>query len=236
VTEVAAELRARLDAAGLGAGGVLDVARYDALVPPAWRAERVLLGARSVVVVASGGRAFWEAFCASPEASRGPHPVDAFARRVLGETVEALEAASHAARALHYDERRGGEFADFVALGRAAGLGAPSRLGLLLHPIYGPWLSIRAVLLTALDLDESPALTGFDPCQGCPAPCATACHGAAVPPTGFDAAGCAATRRSEPACALRCDARRACVVGRAHAYAPEQEAHHAAAAVEKLVT
>ena len=129
-------------------------------------------------------------------------------------------------RALFAFEQRGGGFADFVALGRAAGLGAPGRLGLLLHPVYGPWLSIRAVLLCALRLEPTPPLAAFDPCSGCPAPCAAACPGAALSGPRFDVAACAATRRREPGCQLRCDARRACVLGPEHAYSGEAEAHH----------
>jgi hypothetical protein len=229
VEDVASPVWRRLDRAGLDVRGVLSASRYDALVPPAWRVARLLPEARCAIVVGSGGRALWSAFCASPEASRARHPLDAFTQRVLREATDALTQHGVPARALLYHERREGAFADFVALGQAAGLGAPSRLGLLLHPVYGPWLSIRAVLLAALDLDEDAPLGEFAPCDGCAAPCAAACHGGAVPPGGFDAARCAAARSSVAACAAGCDARRACVVGPAHAYTEAQQAHHAAA-------
>ena len=49
---------------------------------------------------------------------------------------------------------------------------------------------------------------------------------------GFDVAACRATRVSESACRLRCDARRACVIGPDHAYSPEAEAHHMRASLE----
>jgi epoxyqueuosine reductase QueG len=171
--------------------------------------------------VAAGGRALFRAFGAAPEARRPGDPLDAYTRRVVGAAAERLRPSC----ALFAFEQREGRFADFVALAAAAGLGAPSRLGLLLHPVYGPWMSIRAVLLTARPLPPSPPLRDFDPCAGCPAPCADACHGSAIGPR-FDVRACARTRRREPACALRCDARRACPVGREHAYAPEAEAHH----------
>ena len=210
-----------LSAAGINLRGCLRVDRYDAGIPPAWRARSLLPSARSALVLAAGGRALFEAFRAAPEARRRGDPLDAYTRRVAEEVADRL-----AGRALFAFERRGGAFADFVALGRAAGLGAPSRLGLLLHPEFGPWMSIRAVVLTVQELPETRPLAAFDPCRGCAAPCDRACRGAAVAGERFDIAGCAATRRVEAACRLRCDARRACVVGTEHRYADVAEAHH----------
>lgn len=215
-----------LDAAGLNLRASLSAQRWNDLVPAAWRTRALLPGARSALLLASGGRALWRAFRGSPERSAEPDPLDAYSVRVTGEAVARLAAAGFPSRVLLAFERREGVFADFVALAAAAGLGAPSRLGLLVHPEYGPWLSIRAALLTTLDLPEGHPVPGFDPCRGCPAPCAQACHGAAVAEGGFDVGACAATRAREPACALRCDARRACVLGRGHAYAADAEAHH----------
>ncbi|MDH3519167.1 MAG: hypothetical protein OEM49_01825 [Myxococcales bacterium] len=217
---------AALDAAGLNVRGALSAERYDGLVPPAWRTAVLLPAARSAVVVASGGRALWEAFRAAPEFGAAQDPLDAYTARVVGDLAAHWAQAGHPTRALFAFERRGGGVADFVALGRASGLGVHSRLGLLLHPHYGPWLSIRALLLTELAWFESRGEDGFDPCGGCPAPCASACPTRAPAPSGFDVAACAATRRREPDCALRCAARRACPVGAQHAYLEEAEAHH----------
>jgi hypothetical protein len=223
-----ARIAESLAASGLNVVGVLSAARYDALVSPAWRAAGVQPGARSAVVAASGGRALWDALRSSPEFRLRADPVDRYTRRVTDALARELTHEGHPSQALLAFERRGGRYADFVALGRAAGLGAPSRLGLLLHPVYGPWMSIRAVLLTPLALPETPPPAGFDPCVGCPAPCAEACPGGAPAPGGFDLAGCDTTRRREPRCELDCIARRACVVGTGHAYVDEAQAHHMA--------
>ena len=215
-----------LDAAGLDLRGALSRSTYDALVPPAWRCPMLLPGARSAVLVGSGGRALWRA--ARESGAAGSDPLDLHTARALEGCVAELTTAGRHALALFAHERRGGVHADFVALGQAAGLGAPSRLGLLVHPVYGPWLSLRALLLTDVAWPESAPLRAFDPCTGCPAPCADACHGRAVGIAGFDVRRCAATRQVDPRCGPRCDARRACVLGRDHAYLPEAEAHHMA--------
>jgi hypothetical protein len=220
------ETEAALDAAGLNLRGALSAARYDALVPEAWRTGVLLPEARTVLVVGSGGRALWSALRAAPEFAAGSDPVDTYTARVVGDLARGLSGAGHPSCGLYPLERRGGAWADFVALAREAGLGASGRLGLLIHPIYGPWLSIRAVLLTSLACPAGAPISGFDPCSGCAAPCAEACPGNAISAEGISARVCYETQRTEPACALRCNARRACVVGPEHAYAIEAEAHH----------
>lgn len=225
--------RERLDAvlrpAGFDLCGVIGIDRYDAWVAEAWRSRLLMPEARRAVVLGSGGRALWRAFEKSPEFGRGSDPLDAYCERIASEAAAALSDPGHPgqpALPILAHHTREGTFADLVLLGSEAGLGAPSRLGLLVHPEYGPWLSLRAVVLTAIPLPATAPLAGFDPCRGCPAPCATACHGAAVLPAGFDVARCAATRSREPACASRCDARHACVLGQPHAYLSSAEAHH----------
>jgi len=177
----------------------LDIERYDEGVPAAWRSAELLLGARTAIVIGSGGRALWDAFERAPEFARGSDPLDAYTRRV----TEAAAREIAPSRALFAFERRGGVYADFVELGRLAGLGAPSRLRLLLHPLYGPWMSLRAIVLTRAHWKIGAAgPLGFDPCRDCPAPC--------------EAAGPDPTAR-----------RLACVVGPEHAYSDAALRHHA---------
>ncbi|MFQ5416810.1 MAG: hypothetical protein ACE5FL_07150, partial [Myxococcota bacterium] len=114
--------------AGFDAVGCLTADRYDALVPPAWCSAERLPGARSALVLGAGGRSFFAAFERSPEFGSPIDPVDRYTRRVAGAAARAL-----AGVALLACDPQAGVFADFVALGREAGLGAPSRLGLLLH-------------------------------------------------------------------------------------------------------
>ena len=230
---VAGALGAYLSAAGFNALGVLEASRFNALVPPPFHLDLLFPLARSALVLGAGGRALFDAFERSPEAAFTPDPLDAYTRRVAN--AGAAWPGLGAARALFAFERREGLFADFVALGQAAGLGAPSRLGLLVHPIYGPWLSLRAVLLCEQALVPTPPRLDFTPCEGCPAPCAAACHGEALAGMRFNTSACHRTRLQDPACKERCDARRACVFGREHVYRERAEAHHMRAAGLLLV-
>lgn len=223
-------LDARLEAAGFNVAGVLDIAGYDSHVPTVWNSSNLLPAARSALVLACGGRAFGAALNAA-HSLPADDPIDGLTARVVGAAANSLGGST---RTLFYWEQRGGAFADFVALGRACGIGAPSRLGLLLHPVYGPWLSIRAVLLTALVLPPTPPLPDFEPCTGCSAPCAKACPGDALAGASFDGQACARTTLGHAPCRARCDARHACVVGREHSISPELERRHREAVVSLL--
>ncbi len=216
--------------AGLGVLGVIAAGRYDALVPRGWRCEAHLPGARSVLVIGSGGGRLAEAALGSG----GPDPVDRATVAAVGRAVDAWRVAGEDAVALHGFERRGPSgrvadadagFADFVALGREAGLGVPSRLRLLLHPVFGPWLAIRSVVLTGASLTPTPPLEGFAPCDGCPAPCRGTCPAGALDDGPLDWRCCRDERLAGGPCATHCFARYACPVGAEHAHATGVEAH-----------
>jgi hypothetical protein len=214
---------ARLADAGLGLSGTLPIAIYDELVPPAWKSTRLAPSARGALVVGNAGRVLWDRFLASPERALDVDPLDAYTRRVLD---EAARLAQPRAVIGFYTDRRDAVYLPLVALARRAGFGSPGRVGVLIHPVYGPWIGVRAVLLLAEDVPfHEPA--DYAPCDGCPAPCASACHGSVIGPRGVDPAACYQVRLTNPACATRCDARSACVVGPEHAYSAEQTAHHA---------
>ena len=89
------EIEAALDAAGLNLRGALSVARYDALVPGAWRTAVLLPDARAALVVGSGGRALWTALRAAPEFVAGSDPVDTYTARVVGDLARGLSEPGH---------------------------------------------------------------------------------------------------------------------------------------------
>ena len=215
-----ARTRAALAAGGFTLDAPLTAGDYDALVPEPWRCASVFPGTRNVLVVANAGRTLWPLFLASPESRLEHDPLDGYTRRVFAEA-----SGDDAGFALYMD-RRDEHYLPLVPLAQRAGLGTPGRVGVLLHPVYGPWMSLRGVVFTS-ECIEPPAVESFDPCTGCPAPCQSACHGRVIAKDGVDVDGCYRTRLTNPECALRCDARRACVVGPEHAFSPEQEAHHA---------
>jgi epoxyqueuosine reductase len=213
---------AALADAGLALTGALALEDYDALVPRAWSSASLAPGARGALVVGNAGRALWERFQSSPERALAQDPLDAYTRRALDAAARLAPAPTAVA---FYADRRDGVYLPLVALARRAGFGSPGRVGVLIHPTYGPWIAIRAVLLVGEPTRSAPPVE-FDPCTGCPAPCVRACHGGVIGAHGPDVAACYRARQALPACAEACDARSACIVGPEHAYSREQIAHH----------
>jgi epoxyqueuosine reductase len=118
---------------------------------------------------------------------------------------------------------------NFIELGRLAGLGGPSILGVLVHPVYGPWIAFRAAILLDADLDYPGEAAGFDPCPSCTVrSCMASCPvGAVTPASGWDVPRCARHRvEVEADCAERCHARVGCVLGPNHRYPDEELAYH----------
>jgi hypothetical protein len=215
-------IREALDDAGFNLTGPLLADEYDRLAPPAWQLDAICPGARGVLVVGNGGTALWPRFTSSPEARLRRDPLDRYTARVFREIAGRIPRPS--AFAL-YTERRQDVFLPIVSLAQRVGFGSPGRIGLLLHPKFGPWTSLRGVFF----LPEEVSWTEpepFDPCNGCPAPCQEACHGGVVSEQGVDLRGCVRTKILNRACRAACDARSACVVGPEHAFPPDQIAHH----------
>lgn len=112
------------------------------------------------------------------------------------------------------------------ALGQLAGWhhAAPFMVGI--DPQWGSWFAYRALIVAASDFPLSAPQTHAHPCAACSVPvCRTACPAAALQ-ASFDLAACT-DFRLQPAspCATNCLARRACPLGRQHAYDESQMQH-----------
>ena len=212
------QIRRQLADVGLNVWGVADGRPYANWMP----------GCASVVVVGNGGRHLWEGFELAmrqrPDRLRErSHPFDAYVAEHLarsgaqdGVNRRWVRCASDAPTPL-----------DFRTLARQAGLGHPSRLGLLLHPTFGPWFGLRAACFTTEVLTPSVPPVGESPCEGCPAPCVTSCPGRAFAPD-LRIDRCVAQRAADPVCAVHCASRAACPSGRSHAYGDRQHRYHSA--------
>jgi hypothetical protein len=150
---------------GLNLIGVASVASYDAQVGPGRRLGRHLRGAESAIVVGNGGGAFWSAyrrFCAARPAHEDRRdPMDDFTREIVETALAPLvgDAATHILYPFGFAE----DGVSFTRLAELAGLGRPSLLGVLVHPVYGPWIALRAAILVRERLEAPRPADGFDP-------------------------------------------------------------------------
>lgn len=135
-----------------------------AAAEPGWE---LLAGAPRLGLLVGNTRALWPHFVAAmrePALAAAPDPLERYTERTL--------AAAFPGAVIHYSHRRhGAGFLPFQRLAVATGLGALSPGHLVIHPIYGPWFALRAVVA----VDGTPPVRApiAKPCV-CGAPCARA--------------------------------------------------------------
>ena len=221
-SEIAA-CRERLTAQGLNLWGVANLDRFD---PAQCRGSKLAErkpGARSVIVIGSGGPACWDQLMAEGALDmQAQHPIDQWSRQVIDAEAERLgQLGVEVCTVYPFDSSP----PNFLQLAEAAGLGVVSPvIGMLLHPRFGPWMSIRGAIVLRQILPVSAELD-FDPCSGCLAPCLEAC-----PVSTYSADGSAdyqlcAKHRHRGGCADACAVRRACTCGQDARYSPDEERH-----------
>ncbi len=215
--------------AGLNLSGVVSAAAWDAAMPPARQTEALLPGGRAILVLGNGGDALWQAFLTDLRQdptglTAEQHPIDAYVRRQVLAADSLLGAVP---RRWFWAAADADLHLDFRVLAALGGLGATSRLGLLIHRRYGTWLGLRAACVLAADVSIEGALAAPpDLCDGCPAPCVSACPGSAFPKGTWDVVNCTTHHSDSGDCERLCHARMACPVGLAERYPPEQIGYH----------
>lgn len=227
MTDILATLDARLGRSGINLVGATSVAAYDLRVAPPRRLAPRAPGARGVIVLGNGGRALWDAARAVIVRSAARDPLDDFTRAVVAAAIADIAGAR---ACFPFDDLASAP--DFQVLAELAGLGRRSLVGVLVHPVYGPWIALRAAVLVPDEVSAPRPIDGFDPCPTCvERPCIVACPVGAVGPDGWNVERCSAHRLAdETHCAAGCSARIECVYGRAHRQPVEALAFHQAAA------
>ena len=186
-----------------------------------------LTGCRSIIVFANGGTDLWDAFIKDIEQQPNHltghlHPFDDFVHRLLQEADPNPPKSRRWIRCAENEET----FVDMRPLAQQAGIGNHSHMGMLIHPEYGLWLGIRAILLTT-EYIEPTTVTIQSPCGTCiEKPCISSCIGNAVLQSGWDVQRCAQAHLSSTKCHHRCASRLSCPVGITHRHSLIQHQYH----------
>ena len=186
--------------------------------------------AETVVLVGNAGKAMWSAFRRDMPVIAGKDPLDSWVDAHLERAAAAVGAD------IVFATRR--PWPPIQRWAMKAGGVHRSPIGILIHPDFGLWHVYRGALLFAgkLALPSMPA--SASPCETCAKkPCLTTCPADAFKPESFDMHACVSHVESPKgkACATGgCLARRACPVGRSHAYVPEEGAFHMDAVVRTV--
>lgn len=196
---------------------------------------RALAGGRAaetVVLVGNAGKPMWTAFRRDVPDLAGKDPLDNWVDAHLE------RAASTIGAEIVFATRKPWPPIQRWAL-KAGGVHR-SPIGILIHPEFGLWHVYRGAFLFArkLALPSMRASASASPCDTCAKrPCLTACPADAFKPESFDMLACVGHVESPKgkACTTGgCLARRACPIGRAHAYVAEEGAFHMAAVVRTV--
>jgi len=181
--------------------------------------------ARQLLLIGNGGSSFWPQFSRSGEFSDGlADPLDRWSRRVGNQVAQALQG-----RAIFPFD--GPPYPPFLAWAGKSGNAVSSRLSLFIHEQYGLWHAYRFALALPEKLELSPVTSGFEsPCLSCAdKPCLEACPVNAFSGPEYRTDLCMDYLRGDGKSACRqlgCESRRACPVGKAFTYVPEQAKFH----------
>jgi methylmalonic aciduria homocystinuria type C protein len=214
-TEVADALAAACRSRGFDLAAPLRVGWYNDAVGV--RARLPDYGRPSSLAVLIGNtRAFWAPFLAAlgedSALAADPNPVEAFSLRCIA-------AAAHATAVpceIRWAHQVGVRTVAIQRLAEIAGLAWLAPSNLCVHPSYGPWIALRAVVVFDVEGPPGPPPGIGDPCGACAQACGPAFHRALH---GGSA------QEPEPWRAWLA-VRDACPLGRAHRYGDDQIHYH----------
>jgi len=164
---------------------------------------------------------FWLRFTDSPEYLDGqPDPMNRWSEAAMARILPQIEGA----RALF--PFGGPPWQPFIDWAIRSGRAHPSPVGLLVHDHAGMFISYRAALALPYALDAPPP-PAASPCEGCHAPCRTACPVDAFATGEYNVPACKAHLDTPEgqSCRAGCLVRQACPVGQ-DLRLPAQSAFH----------
>ncbi len=189
-------------------------------------------GAKSIILTGFAGRTFWDAFklflSNNPEFEREHEDlIDDYTKLIFSKLASKTGALNGSGYKIIFPFGKDARVLDFVKLGILGGVGVPSIVGILLHPVFGTWISLRGAILTDVEFEDYDGpLVDFDPCPSCAKPCIAACPASTVSEKGWDWESCMRYRLDSDTCSGKCSSRLACPYGKDNAYGSEQIAYH----------
>jgi cyanocobalamin reductase (cyanide-eliminating) / alkylcobalamin dealkylase len=227
------EIVARLDSgcatAGLDLVHAFDVARYNSLAPET--AQLPDFGGESALGILIGNSHklwphFVHAFEADAALAKSDNPLDDYVTvRLTKIAAQATKRATELVFA-HVTEPR---VFPIQRLAELVGFAAVSPSHLAIHPVHGPWLGLRAVVVVDVAGPDTAPPEAERPCRSCTAPCVQALE-RAVAASGTPLSSGAIAAHAAEWIAVR----DACPVGQSSRYGEEQLSYHYAPARSRI--
>jgi epoxyqueuosine reductase QueG len=228
---ILAELRSYFLQSGFNLTLAINASKYNSNSSGSKKLESIFPQAKSIILVGFGGKEFWSIF--QDYLQKNPkfktNNIDLIDNYSIYKFKEASEFLNSKKISYEIAYPFGNEALklNFMTLGELGGAGVPSLLGILLHPIYGPWISLRGAFITNMELSEyNEPLSDFSPCPSCNKPCISACPINTISESGWDWESCMKFRISNETCSSSCASRRACPYGQEEQYSEEQLHYH----------
>ena len=178
-------------------------------------------GPDTVVLLGPYEPGFWTTFTASPEyADQVADPMDHWSKRTIGDLANRW-------RGTAVFPSEGPPYPPFFDWALRSGRAWQSTVALLVHDTAGLWVSYRGAVRVPGHLTLPDAVA--HPCDGCAAPCRTACPVDALGAADYDASACI-THLNGPdsvdCMGEGCAVRRSCPVSRSYGRLAAQSAFH----------
>lgn len=220
--DICRSLSDRCTPAGFDLLQPLCVGWYNRVVAPAYRLPD-FGDPRSLAVVIGNTRALWVPFqravAVDPTLRASLHPLQEYTTRVL------IEAVANLARAceVRYDFEPPPRRVAMQDLAHAAGLAYKSPSYLSVHSTYGPWIALRAVVVTDVPGPSGPAPVLTPPCD-----CRHACNPRLEEALARSQRASSGTLEGDVEAAWQSwlSIRDACPIGREYRYSDSQIRYH----------
>jgi hypothetical protein len=159
------------EAAGLDVVQPFRVDWFNATVEPSLRLPD--WGRNSTLGIVVGNtrrlwRPFIDAICNDAELVQQDHPLDTYVETALGSITGRCMGARHVTFWAHHTVPSAIPIQRIAA---ASGLAHLSPSHLSIHPAFGPWFALRAVIVVDTDGPPGEAPRAPDPCTRCAKPC-----------------------------------------------------------------
>ncbi len=211
---------------------------YDSVVSPESRIPGLCPGSTSVILVGFAGHTFWsilKKFLNKNPGFRDSYEdwIDYYTVLRFMEIADLFEKHGLGWRAVFpFGEKS--LALDFMKLGELGGTGTKGIIGVLIHPEYGPWISLRGAIISDIEFSRYDSPLSFNPCPECHKPCIPVCPANTVSEKGWDVPACMKFRLREIDCTDNCVSRRACPYGKEHQYTREQLGYHHAFVLKSI--
>ena len=218
--EILARVEEQSRSLGFDLVGALPIGAYNRMVDESARIAD-LGDAKNLALVVANTKTLWPVFVQylrqNPECLKRPDPLDRYVESCLSAMFAELPVRVE----LRWAHKPEPAHVSMQTLAQLAGIGYKNDSHLVVHPVYGQWVALRAVAVLPVHGPEEPFEWPDSPCAACSTGCGPALA-AAMASEGYPMRHATVRENWMSWVAIR----DACPLGKAHRYSDEQIRYH----------